>query len=180
MGSQLQPFSTIPPSQQHLNKLLQQELVKNNHLMVDSLLQRGANPNGIFIKKVIGYYNNETTARESVLHHILSKLEETRGLKEVQSKFYKMFYSLLEKISNENLNMQSYYGETLLHGAALLNDKKLILTLLEKGVDANITNNSGDTAVDLYVSILEAQLKIPDPEIIEAFTDAMVSPALKV
>jgi ankyrin repeat protein len=163
--------------QHQINSLLYHELLKNNDLMVDTLLKGGANPNNMYFKRSLAYYDSETIGTESTLHHILSKLIGTKDLpNKDHSKLFNMFYSILEKTDTDSLTKLSYFGDTLLHRAVLLKDKKLMLTLLKTDIDVSATNKSNHTALSLY---LKVSAEKQDPEIIQAFADAMVKPNAK-
>jgi len=162
-------FSLTTTNSSHLTNLLKHAITQGNHAVVDSLLLRGVYPNNFLLERA---YKN-ATIMETPLHHVLSSLEDYKT-KEEYNNLLKMFYSILGKTDHETLNQTSVSGNTLLHRAALLRDKNLLLTLLSNNIDANVINDHNETAEDTYVRIMEIYHQKPDSSVIEALTDAMI------
>ena len=59
------------------------------------------------------------------------------------------FATKLVKEFNIHVNTECYGGNTALHYACLLNDKDMVMLLLEKGSDAGLKNHNKKTEKDL-------------------------------
>ncbi|MFP3022070.1 MAG: ankyrin repeat domain-containing protein, partial [Wolbachia sp.] len=64
---------------------------------------------------------------------------EMRFSKEKREAFNKSFYELLEN-SFKNINEKDEEGETVLHHAVKISDRKTVKLLIEKGAKTNIEN----------------------------------------
>jgi ankyrin repeat protein len=164
-----------PEEQKHHDKLLRDAITENNSDFAECLIKRGANPDNISCDYPLHWrFETASDIQVSPLSHIIQKIIHDKDKKcpELHSMF-----KLILKHSEKALNQESTtYLETPLHFAARTLDKELIMPLLKKGADANKENWLGYTPLHYY-NVGKTQFKKDkqDPEVLETFTDNMIT-----